>query len=74
MFSLFGLLLQFLHSTFALGRFRRIPGRITRFLVDRRRRADAYRDLQSLDQYMLRDIGLSHRAASEWRSQRHDRP
>jgi uncharacterized protein YjiS (DUF1127 family) len=26
----------------------------------------AYRDLRSLDEYMLRDIGLSHRAASEW--------
>lgn len=35
-------------------------------LAERRRRAIANRDLQALDAYMLRDIGLSHRAAAHW--------
>lgn len=32
----------------------------------RRRRAAERRDLKSLDEYGLRDIGLSHRAAADW--------
>lgn len=43
----------------------RLAGRAARTLADRRRRAIAYRDLQSLDAQLLRDIGLSHRAAAE---------
>lgn len=35
-------------------------------LAARHRRAVACRDLQSLDAYMLRDLGLSHRAAAEF--------
>ncbi|MGZ5130306.1 MAG: hypothetical protein ACXWIG_05220 [Caldimonas sp.] len=35
-------------------------------LVERHRSAIAYRDLQLLDERVLRDIGLSHRAAVEF--------
>lgn len=44
----------------------RLVRRAARALVERHRRAIAYRDLQSLDAYMLRDIGLSHRAVAEY--------
>jgi uncharacterized protein YjiS (DUF1127 family) len=38
--------------------------RVACFLAAQHRRAVAYRDLQLLDDRMLRDIGLSHRAAA----------
>ena len=45
------------------------PWRLARLVVSilttRQRRAVAYRDLMSLDAHMLRDLGLSHRAAAE---------
>ena len=34
--------------------------------MQRRRRAAHRRELRSLDEHALRDIGLSHRAAAEW--------
>lgn len=34
------------------------------------RRAVARRELRSIDEHTLRDIGLSHRAAAEWPRQR----
>ncbi|WP_339089567.1 DUF1127 domain-containing protein [Variovorax paradoxus] len=34
------------------------------------RRAAARRELRSIDEHTLRDIGLSHRAAAEWPRQR----
>jgi uncharacterized protein YjiS (DUF1127 family) len=40
--------------------------RCLRALHARRRRNRARRELWSLDAYMLRDIGLSHRAAAEF--------
>jgi len=65
-FPLFGALLQIFVSSLRTGRLRRASRRLARFVIERHRRAVAYRDLRSLDEYMLRDIGLSHRAASEW--------
>ena len=41
---------------------------------ERRRRAAERRDLRSLDEYALRDIGLSHRAAAEWTQAPRDGP
>jgi hypothetical protein len=73
-FPFFGLFVLFFDSTFGARWLRRALRRVARALSERHRRAVAYRDLGSLDEYMLRDIGLSHRAASEWQSQRHDRP
>ena len=35
-------------------------------LQERHRRAVAWRELRSLDEHTMRDIGLSHRAAAEW--------
>ncbi|MEJ8821221.1 DUF1127 domain-containing protein [Variovorax humicola] len=46
--------------------FGRLSLRIAEAMAARRRRVDAYRDLQSLDEHALRDIGLSHRAVAEW--------
>lgn len=66
MFPFFGAPLQILDSSRRIGWLRRASRRLARFVVERHRRAVAYRDLRSLDEYMLRDIGLSHRAASEW--------
>lgn len=43
-----------------------ISHRIADVWAQRRRRAAHRRDLQSLDEYAFRDIGLSHRAAAEW--------
>ena len=44
---------------------RRLLQDVRRAQAARQRRADAYRDLASLDAQMLRDLGLSHRAAAE---------
>jgi uncharacterized protein YjiS (DUF1127 family) len=41
---------------------------------ERRRRAAERRDLQSLDEHALRDIGLSHRAAADWTQSPRDGP
>jgi hypothetical protein len=73
-FPFFGLFVLFFDATFGARWLRRASRRVARALVERHRRAVAYRDLRSLDEYMLRDIGLSHRAASEWWNQRRDTP
>jgi uncharacterized protein YjiS (DUF1127 family) len=72
-FPFFGVLLLIFDSGSGAGWLRRVSRRLGRFLVERRRRAVACRDLRSLDEYMLRDIGLSHRAASESDGCRRDR-
>ena len=43
----------------------RLARLVVSVLTTRQRRAVAYRDLMSLDAHMLRDLGLSHRAAAE---------
>ena len=43
----------------------RLAHLVVSMLAARHRRAVAYRDLLSLDAHMLRDLGLSHRAAAE---------
>jgi uncharacterized protein YjiS (DUF1127 family) len=65
MFRFFRSPLQGIHAAGWAALPMRLAGRAARTLADRRRRAMAYRDLQSLDAQLLRDIGLSHRAAAE---------
>lgn len=56
---------QGLHRAGWLASPARLAHHVACALADRHQRALAYRDLQSLDAYMLRDLGLSHRAAAE---------
>lgn len=66
MFHFFRRQLQGIHPAGWVALPARLARRAARALAERHRRAIAYRDLQSLDAYMLRDIGLSHRAAAEY--------
>jgi hypothetical protein len=40
--------------------------RVTNAFEERRRRLVAWRELRSMDEHTMRDIGISHRAAAEW--------
>jgi hypothetical protein len=69
-FTSFGLFLQ--PFSLLAGWIRRTSLSVERAVIERRRQVLAERDLRSLDEYMLRDLGLSHRAAGEWRSRRRE--
>ena len=64
--------LRAFHSTFGVAWLTRAARRVAHALTERRRRAVAYRDLKSLDEHALRDIGLSHRSVAEWPHMRHE--
>ena len=64
--------LPYAHLPFAVAWFARGWRRVAKALAERRRLGVASRELQSLDEHTLRDIGLSHRAAAQWPLVRHD--
>jgi uncharacterized protein YjiS (DUF1127 family) len=74
MFRFFRRLLQAKHSAGRVALSAHLARSAARVLAKRHRRAIAYRDLQTLDSHMLRDIGLSHRAAAEYRCDRFGTP
>ena len=65
MSHLFSHVLHATPSTFGTAEFTLMARRIADTWGARRRRTAQRRDLQSLDEHALRDIGLSHRAAAE---------
>lgn len=66
LFRFFRRLLQDIHPAGWLALSAHLARSAARVLAERHRRAIAYRDLQTLDSHMLRDLGLSHRAAAEY--------
>jgi uncharacterized protein YjiS (DUF1127 family) len=65
MFLLFLQPLQDIHAAGWLASPAHLLRRAARALAERHSRAVAHCDLQALDSHMLRDLGLSHRAAAE---------
>jgi uncharacterized protein YjiS (DUF1127 family) len=65
MFFLFLQPLQHIHAGGWIALLAHLRRSAARVLAERHSRAVAYRDLRTLDNHMLRDLGLSHRAAAE---------
>ena len=65
---------QVMHPTFGTALLTLLRRSIANAWEERRRRAADRRDLRSLDECALRDIGLSHRAAADWPQSPRDGP
>jgi uncharacterized protein YjiS (DUF1127 family) len=65
MFRFVHRLLQDLHLAGWLASPARLAHHVASAVAERHQRTLVYRELQSLDASMLRDLGLSHRAAAE---------